>query len=961
MSKSPSVELYENYDNSVIIQKEFVMKIRAIILLAITIFLSGCYDEPSDKGCITKFDELTINTQECMSKNKYMSYHNVYYLDEDTDIHQLKKENNLLSADEINIKNARQALLVKASKSNLTIKQKFTKTAWQSIGYYLVILIILGSIFKTLTKGFNLAKTLSIVGIQAVLGLLLSLLMFTNMVEVYQSRTAMKAGDLTFKTLASISTFEQKTSKTNLISYHKNEGLIDVKSLHDINICLSNNIINNIENIQYNSTNVQTKYFNTEKELYDFFKSKNKPYIKNFEERKSQKISYIIGEAGFVSKVLFADCGVANFPNKIISNDFLEVMKTIRFKEILHDSIINNDFENGWLKIEKNMRDNYAYSNNLISRLVQLLIHYTIESKKSVLFGSVFTDYQKTSPKIKAKNYANLDSFLKNSDEIYRKINEVACLKNEELARDTKNELDDYIEGDHTAITEFNCIDFHDNKIDLAIDDIHIYRTDQSRDESIPFVNAEIEFALEESIPLVEASYPHIVKKYEEMNLHFLTKVDSFYDDQLDLAEYINEGNTSAGKFYRYLNKRGDKYEHLFSEIVDVVDIDFRQSLPNYSNASLNATDVHYYNTAFVNAFMHPITDKIDYEHSAKTTNIASNALEYSVDSSNLNIDTDNLLTTKNVKNVLLSTFESSQKVFAGIKRLSCKNSEESCLEQMSKQDGVIEINNLSSNLDTLGKGLLVQGLAAKGTQMGLEMATKSSKQSKAQFGKRKLSAKTRPSRISKQFINMLKVVSNTQIYIGGVAIVMAGTINLIHEISVMIMLSIMSKQLLILSVTGILMIVTILKGYFTNFFKMEEEYKTTNLALFFLFTFPIVINVSSMFILFLLHVILNVGLDFLPMLLKSVLGKFSGNILAEILGYGLCLFILVFGVLSGYMWIARYILDRFTAMTFGTIKGTFTKTSEDLESVKSVTKIATGAAAISKLDDVKKQKQQAT
>jgi hypothetical protein len=52
-----------------------------------------------------------------------------------------------------------------------------------------------------------------------------------------------------------------------------NEGLIDIESLHEINFCLSNNIKNNIENIQYNSINVNTKYFNTEKELYDFFKS----------------------------------------------------------------------------------------------------------------------------------------------------------------------------------------------------------------------------------------------------------------------------------------------------------------------------------------------------------------------------------------------------------------------------------------------------------------------------------------------------------------------------------------------------------------------------------------------------------------------------------------------------------------------------------------------------------------
>jgi hypothetical protein len=54
-------------------------------------------------------------------------------------------------------------------------------------------------------------------------------------------------------------------------------------------------------------------------------------------------------------------------------------------------------------------------------------------------------------------------------------------------------------------------------------------------------------------------------------------------------------------------------------------------------------------------------------------------------------------------------------------------------------------------------------------------------------------------------------------------------------------------------------------------------------------------------------------------------------------------------------------ILDKFSAMFFGSIKGTFIKTSQDLDSVKSTTKIASGAIAISKLEDVKRQKQQAT
>ncbi|TEW56568.1 hypothetical protein E2R68_00600 [Psychromonas sp. RZ22] len=944
------------------------MKIKAIILLAMTMLLSGCYDEPSDKGCIKQFDELTINFQECMSKNKYMSYHNIYYLDEDSDIHEIKKEDNLLDADEINVKNARQALLAKSSISNLSIKQNFTKTAWQSIGYYLVILIVIGSIFKTLMKGFNLPKTLSIVGMQAGLGLLLSLLMFSNMVEVFQSRTAMKAGDITYKTLAKTATFKQRTSRHNLNSYHMNEGLIDVESLHKINVCLSNNIKNNLENIQNNSTNVFTKYFNNETDLYDFFKSKNRPYVKYFEKRTNQKISYTIGVGGTISKVEFADCGSVTFPDKKITDDLLEAMKSIEYKEILHNSIINSSvegsFENGWKDIEAKMRDKYAYSNNLKSRLVQLLVHYSIESKKGVLFGSVLTDYKRVRPEIKEKSYKNLESFLNNSDELYRKINEVACLKNEELTRDAKIELDDYKKGNHAAITEFNCIDFHDSKIDLAIDDIYIYSVDQSRDEAIPFINSEIEFALEESAPIVEKSYVDVVKQYGIVNTHFLNKIDSFYDDQLDLAELINEGHTSAGKFYRYLNQKGDKYEHLFSEIVDVANIDFRQSLPNYSNANLDSADVHYYNTSFVNAFMNPITDKINHEQSANTTNIASNALEYSVDSSNLNIDTDNLLTTTNVKNVLLTTFESGHKVFSGIKRLSCKNSDISCLEQMRNQDGVIEINNLSANLDSLGKGLIVQGFAVKTAQLGLEMVTKSSKEDKAQFGKRKVSSKTRThniSRISNSVIDMLKVVSNTQLTLGGIAVTMAGSIKLIHEISSIIMISIMSKQLLIQSTLGILMICTILMGFFTNFFKAEEDYKNTYLSLFFLFTFSIVINVSSMFVLFLLHLILNVGLDFLPMILKSILGQFSSNVLAEILGYGLCLFILVFGVLFGYLKIGHYILKQFSAVTFGSIKGTFTKTSQDLESVKSLAKVATGATVISKLDDIKKQKQQST
>ena len=84
---------------------------------------------------------------------------------------------------------------------------------------------------------------------------------------------------------------------------------------------------------------------------------------------------------------------------------------------------------------------------------------------------------------------------------------------NEEFTRDTRLELDDYKKGNHVAITEFNCIDFYDGKIDLAIDDIYVYSVDQSRDEAIPFINSEIELALEESVPIVEESYADVVKK----------------------------------------------------------------------------------------------------------------------------------------------------------------------------------------------------------------------------------------------------------------------------------------------------------------------------------------------------------------------------------------------------------------------------------------------------------------
>jgi hypothetical protein len=53
---------------------------------------------------------------------------------------------------------------------------------------------VIGSIIKTLLNGFNLPKTLTIITMQGVLGLLLTLLLYTNEVEVFQARTAMKAG-----------------------------------------------------------------------------------------------------------------------------------------------------------------------------------------------------------------------------------------------------------------------------------------------------------------------------------------------------------------------------------------------------------------------------------------------------------------------------------------------------------------------------------------------------------------------------------------------------------------------------------------------------------------------------------------------------------------------------------------------------------------------------------------------
>ena len=42
------------------------MRIRSILLLAMTIFLSGCYDEPSDEGCIEKFEDLKIRSRKVL-------------------------------------------------------------------------------------------------------------------------------------------------------------------------------------------------------------------------------------------------------------------------------------------------------------------------------------------------------------------------------------------------------------------------------------------------------------------------------------------------------------------------------------------------------------------------------------------------------------------------------------------------------------------------------------------------------------------------------------------------------------------------------------------------------------------------------------------------------------------------------------------------------------------------------
>lgn len=530
--------------------------------------------------------------------------------------------------------------------------------------------------------------------------------------------------------------FHSKSS--NLVRKHSmNEAITDTLDLMKLNVCLSNNQKLHIENSQ----SVWYGRIESEKEMIDLYFQKNIPYIIGDEvsvnpfgdiETDAKKIGYYVNDLNLITGVKFADCGEVKFVSYSLSSSTIERMKAVNFSKHLSSALSAKAYKNNLDFLVRDFQSEYGDSVSENDELIELVVLFSIEYKKGLIFGYVKPkDKENPTRTIDATHLSNNLSY---ADSMYVNLSEAQCLKRGDLVKDSIKAIEEFQGGSDTAITQTECISFDETELVPATLTPYAYH------ENKLLVDEKIRSVLDLAEPTVLEAAKQLSNEYKIVNDEFVKTISELSNLDKSLTYLWNQGGESHGKFLNILYSQSNDYIKTHALLLDVSRMDYSLALPSFTldDEPMIDTDINQ-----VNALLKPLSDLLDTDTELVSMNVSNSMLEYKLDNTAFNVGDVFTGGTSAISDALTNFKEATSKKLSSFARMTCNGKKSECDEMLLNYDGVKEWNQSADTAIEIGVPAVLIGTAGNITFSATEALLK--------FGKKKPKANTKTAKFGKR------------------------------------------------------------------------------------------------------------------------------------------------------------------------------------------------------------------
>lgn len=776
----------------------------AVLLVTVAFFTKVfTIEEPTDKGCVKvetisqlKDTNIELGTV-CKSLDKMNQTMQVFDKRDQFDA-PIYNANEFINESVAAQKNAIQESLYAAEDQRL-----FKDIRKILANEYLVIttIIIFGFIvirLKNTSKIDYLIKTL--IPIVAIV-MLLVMLENSNTFKVGLNRMIQSTGNSVFHLIA----------KKDIKNFTKNEDVLidssfvnaysDLSSLYSIGVCMSNNQKNHITWLE-----IEGKGFDSKSEMTDFYDNKLNPYFVEYESANNRKVKYHVDrdlQKARLKGVTFQDCGYVDFANKNFSKELSFVLENVGFERAMKMAVSGNDYEAGWNILDEGFDKAYAinHSNStLIDEFLtvyaqdddydnikkQLLIYYTVEYKKALLFGNVATTGFMKYPSSDVSNFTNFQKHMKNAEKWYDLVNKSVCIENDHLILDTQNKLISSDFENTNQLGFYYCMDFNDESI--TINHNKYYNPDDEKIDK----KVALENAYKESKDLFLNDVNQLASEYKAVNDKFIEIVQTIYDLDKKAIRLWNEGFVSRAKFYNHLKQSGFGYTDIFREIIGINNFNIDLSVKSYySNAGMESdSNYNLYTESVIRANMPPVDNQSKIESQLETGRVSSDLFRDQFGSQDLNSNqepSDMWDVFDAVQNRTVNSYKNVQRMFCASTDLTFDR--ERCITESINGAGNQRVSQLADDMKVLGVTSSLSGFSLKLVRQSISLPVKilaenKKSKGKAVIGKATKAGKNGLSKVGAGMAGASKVVEDTMILTGFVAYIGGNLMTLASKLS---------------------------------------------------------------------------------------------------------------------------------------------------------------------------------
>lgn len=762
--------------------------------------------EPTDEDCIKaesitdlKYMDIEFGSV-CKSLDKMNQTMQVFDKRGDFD-KPMYEENDFINGSIAAQKNAIQESLYASEEQRISNTSEIRKIIANKY------LIIFGLIiyFITLIRLDKESKTDYLIKTGLPITVFLTLLVIlenTNTFKIGLSRMIQATGNAAFHYVAKSEIKNLTKNEEVLIDTSYINAYSDLKSLYSIGVCMSNNQKNHITWME-----IEADGFNSKPEMTEFYDKKLSPYFVEYEDAQGRKVKYHVDRdvlGARLKGITFKDCGYVDFANKTFSKELSYVMQNIDFGLAMKTAVDGKDYEGGWDILDQGFDKAYAVNNstsNVADAFLaaytqdddydtikkQLLLYYTVEYKKSILFGNIGTESFMNYPTSETSNFANFEKHMRNAERWYDSVNKSVCIENDHLILDTSNKIKSSDFDLTHQLTFYYCMDFQSDG-SITINHSKYYNPDDEKiDKKIAL---EITYA--ESRELFLKDVELLATEYKAVNDKFIELVRSIYDLDKKAIRLWNEGFVSRAKFHNHIQQAGFGYKEIFREIIGINNFNVDLAVKSYySNAGM-ARDSLYnlYTESVLNANLPVVNTTEKIESQLETGRISSDLFRDQFGSQNLNSNhepADMWDVLEAVQNRTVDAYDNVQNLFCT--STSPTFDKQSCITQNVNGGGSDGVRQLSEDLIVLGGTNVIGGFGLKTARMMVAVPAKmfannKNSKGKAAIGKATRTGKKGLSRVGGAMSGASKIVEDTMVitgffaYIGGNLMVLANKLS---------------------------------------------------------------------------------------------------------------------------------------------------------------------------------------